>query len=130
MAAAYEAPDEGQAVPTILLVEDEVLIRMATADTLRAADFAVIEAASADEALAILNASVKVDVVMTDVRMPGSMDGLALANLLRAKRPELKLVVISGEHSAVPSQHAADLFFPKPCNMFVVIKKLTKLLEG
>jgi YesN/AraC family two-component response regulator len=129
MAAVFQAPDEGQQVPTILLVEDEVLIRMAMADALRAADFAVIEAAHADEALAILNASVAVDLVITDIRMPGSMDGLSLVSLLRERRPLLKLAIMSGEFAVSPEGSAADLFLTKPCNMSVVIEKVTELLE-
>jgi DNA-binding NtrC family response regulator len=128
-AAPAGDPSAGANVPTILLVEDEVLIRMATADALRSAGFTVIEAAHADEALSILHASVSVDLVMTDVRMPGSMDGLALSETLRASRPGLKLVIVSGELIAVPVRSVADLFFSKPVNLAVVIEKITKLLE-
>jgi YesN/AraC family two-component response regulator len=66
---------------------------------------------------------------MTDVRMPGSMDGLALSEMLRRSRPELKLVIISGELTAIPVRSVADLFFSKPVNLTVVIEKITKLLE-
>jgi DNA-binding NtrC family response regulator len=128
-AAPVGDPSAGANVPTILLVEDEVLIRMATADALRGAGFTVIEAAHADEALSILNASVSVDLVMTDVRMPGSMDGLALSDMLRTTRPELKLVIISGELTAPSARNMADLFFSKPVNLTVVIERVTKLLE-
>lgn len=128
-AAPAGDPSAGANVPTVLLVEDEVLIRMATADALRGAGFTVIEAANADEALSILNAAVSVDLVMTDVRMPGSIDGLVLAEKLRASRPELKLVIVSGEFKAIPARDVADLFFSKPVNLTVVIDKVTKLLE-
>jgi DNA-binding NtrC family response regulator len=99
------------------------------ADALRGAGFTVLEAAHADEALSILNASVEVDLVMTDMRMPGSVDGLGLAQMLRKSRPGLKLVIVSGEVSTGEARAAADLFFSKPCNMTVVIEKVTKLLE-
>lgn len=128
-AAPVGDPSAGANVPTILLVEDEVLIRMATADALRGAGFTVIEAAHAEEALSILNASVSVDLVMTDVRMPGPIDGLALSQMLRASRPQLKLVIVSGEQASASARSAADLFFPKPVNLAVVIERITKLLE-
>lgn len=128
-AASAGEPSPGGYVPTILLVEDEVLIRMSMADALRGAGFAVVEAANADEALSILNVSVGIDLVMTDIRMPGSIDGLGLAAKLRESRPELKLVIVSGEWSSAPARDAADLFFSKPCNMTVVIGQITKLLE-
>jgi DNA-binding NtrC family response regulator len=128
-AAPLSDPSAEANVPTILLVEDEVLIRMATADALRGAGFTVLEAAHADEALSILNASVQVGLVMTDVRMPGSTDGLGLARMLRKSRPDLKLVIVSGEACADAARAASDLFFFKPCNMTVVIERLSKLLE-
>jgi DNA-binding NtrC family response regulator len=128
-AAPVGDPSAGANVPTILLVEDEVLIRMATADALRGAGFTVIEAAHADEAISILSASVSVDLLMTDVRMPGSMDGFALSEMLRASRPDMKLVIMSGELAGTPARTVADLFFPKPVNLTVVIDKITKLLE-
>lgn len=128
-AASAGEPSPGGHVPTILLVEDEVLIRMAMADALRGAGFTVVEAAHADEALSILDAAVQVDLVMTDVRMPGSMDGLGLATRLRETRPALKLVIVSGEWSSLRARETADLFFSKPCNMTVVVEKISKLLE-
>ncbi len=128
-AASAGEPSLGSNVPTILLVEDEVLIRMAMADALRAEGFIVVEAAHADEALSILTASVPIDLVMTDVRMPGSIDGLGLAIKLRESRPELKIVIISGEWSSARARETADLFFSKPCNMTNVIQEVAKLLE-
>ena len=128
-AASAGEPSLGVCVPTILLVEDEVLIRMAMADALRGADFNVVEAAHADEALSILHAAVQIDLVMTDVRMPGTMDGLGLAMHLRETKPGLRLVIVSGEWSSTKARETADLFFSKPCNMTVVIEKISQLLE-
>ena len=72
----------------VLVVEDEVLIRMVIADYLRTCGYRVIEAASADEALVILqHTEFQVDVVFSDIEMPGSMDGFALSKWLRANRP-------------------------------------------
>ena len=79
----------------VLVVDDEVLIRMVFADSLRDAGFTVMEAANGDEALRLLNAQIHIDAMITDVRMPGEIDGLALATAARALRPELPIAISS-----------------------------------
>lgn len=81
---------------TVLVVEDEALIRMFAADSLMDNGFAVLEAANAAEALRILEEHDEVDVLFTDVNMPGPMDGLDLAGQVHDRRPELGLIVTSG----------------------------------
>jgi CheY-like chemotaxis protein len=81
---------------TILVVEDEVLIRIDLADYLRDCGYRVCEAANADEALAILQSGERVDLVLTDVQMPGSMDGFALARWVRDNHPGMKVLLTSG----------------------------------
>jgi CheY-like chemotaxis protein len=98
---------------TVLVVEDEALIRMLVVDELESLGLTVLEAASADEALPILLSDVPVQVLFTDVRMPGSMDGIELARRARAIRPHLKVIVASG-HSPNISLQEADAFFGKP----------------
>jgi CheY-like chemotaxis protein len=92
----------GAALQTILVVEDEVLIRTVIADYLRDCGYRVHEAVSADEAIAILQApEVSVDVVFSDVEMPGSMDGFGLARWIRANMPGMQVILTSGaERSA------------------------------
>ena len=80
----------------ILVVEDEILIRIAACDELRDAGFRVIEADSADEALAIINSGVEIDLVLTDVRMPGTMDGLALRARIQQSHPQMPVIITSG----------------------------------
>src|SRR5258706_15747591 len=80
----------------ILVVEDVVLIRTMVADELRDRGHAVVEAENADEAVTILQTQVPVGLVFTDVQLPGSMDGLSLAKLIRETHPELKVVIGSG----------------------------------
>lgn len=81
---------------TILVVEDEALIRMLAADSLEDQGYTVLEAADAAEALRILEAHDEVDVLFTDINMPGPMDGIALAGLMHDRRPDLGLIITSG----------------------------------
>ncbi len=83
-------------VETILLVEDEVLIRMDLSDFLRECGFQVIEAASAAEAIAVIEADADIDLVFSDVQMPGDVDGFGLATWIRRNRPELPVILTSG----------------------------------
>ncbi len=82
--------------PVVLIVEDEMLVRIGTSETVEAAGFEVVEAANADEAIAILAARDDVGLVFTDVNMPGSMDGLKLTRLVRDRWPPVKVVATSG----------------------------------
>lgn len=82
--------------PTILVVDDEVLVRLAVAEYLRDCAFRVIEAATAEEAITILSATVGIDVVFSDVRMPGDMDGFGLARWVLENRPRVQVLLTSG----------------------------------
>src|SRR3954463_3076741 len=82
--------------PVVLVVEDEFLLRMNAVDMIAAAGFEVIEAANADEAIAILVNRRDITVVFTDIQMPGSMDGLKLARAVRGRWPPIKIVATSG----------------------------------
>jgi len=81
---------------TVLVVEDEMLIRMLAADSLEDSGYRVLEAGDAAEALRILEEHDEVSVLFTDVNMPGPMDGIALAGLMHDRRPELGLIITSG----------------------------------
>ena len=103
----------GVALPaTILVVEDDVLVRSVVAAYLRERAFDVIEANSADEAIRLLRTDVVVDLVFSDVNMPGSMDGLGLAQWLHGERPALPIILTSGE--ARSAKEASDLGEPRP----------------
>ncbi len=80
----------------ILVVDDEVLIRMALVDFLDRHDLEVLEAGDADEAIALLDSHSDIEVMVTDVEMPGSMDGVRLAHHVRFRWPPIKILVISG----------------------------------
>jgi CheY-like chemotaxis protein len=114
----------------ILLVEDEVLIRAVVAEELLDAGFRVFQAANGDEALVILQSSIHLDLVLTDVRMPGSIDGLQLAARVRATWPQMKIIVMSGHLAAQPPGVPADLFLAKPYQIVPMIEKIKRLLSG
>ena len=80
----------------VLLVEDEALIRLVTAEMLRDEGFEVFEARDGDEARALLNDPDTFDVLFTDVRMPGTLDGIDLVLLVRRRHPTIPVLVVSG----------------------------------
>lgn len=82
--------------PAVLVVEDEGLLRLSAAEMIEDAGFKVIEAANADEAIRILENRSDIRVVVTDIHMPGSMDGLKLAHAVRNRWPPIKIIVTSG----------------------------------
>ncbi len=116
-------------VPTVLVVEDEILIRITLATVLRDEGFTVIEACNADEALVAL-ATASIDLLLTDVRMAGSMDGLDLAVRARSAMPHLKIVVVSGHLAAIETQGVADAFVPKPYLAESVVERVKAILSG
>ncbi len=115
---------------TILVVEDEVLILIMIADHLRGAGLNVIEARHAEEALGILDTPAAIDLVITDVRMPGRLDGLALAKCIKQQKAAIPVIVVSGDFGAPPSREIANAFFPKPYNLNDVLNRVKDLLKG
>jgi CheY-like chemotaxis protein len=93
-----------QSRPTILVVEDEMLVRVMLADALRDAGYEAVEAVDGDEAIRLLRGSDNIKVVVSDIRMPGSLDGIALARRVRSERPDIKIVLVSGDLTATTQQ--------------------------
>ena len=106
-------PEEQPGMARILLVEDDVLVRLLIADELRMAGLTVIEAASADEALVYLGAGGHADLVFTDIEMPGTMNGLEMARHLRAWTPALPVILTSGKFMS-QNIGGLGLFIAKP----------------
>jgi CheY-like chemotaxis protein len=90
------APDLDGKPARILIVEDEPLVRLTLAENLRDAGFSVVEAANAEEALVYIGAASPVDLVLSDVQMPGEMDGIALARQIKTLHPALPVILTSG----------------------------------
>jgi CheY-like chemotaxis protein len=114
--------------PVILVVEDETLIRMDIVEQIEAAGFEVLQATNADEAITILETDLRITIVFTDVDMPGSMDGIRLAQAVRGRWPPIKIIVTSG-HFKVRDEDLPEggMFFGKPYNPADVISSLRKL---
>jgi CheY-like chemotaxis protein len=115
----------------VLIVEDELLIRMNAVEMIEEAGFEVVEAARADEAVAILEARFDITVVFTDIQMPGSMDGLKLAAAVRDRWPPIKILATSGHVKLVPGDlPQGSRFLPKPYRPAEITKVLRELIAA
>lgn len=122
----------GQSKPigsnTILIVEDEAIVRLELIDLFEEEGYEVFAAANADEAIAILDRHGEVRVVLTDIEMPGTMDGLKLAHYVRKRFPPTLLLVASGHRSVPPDQmpeHSA--YFAKPFDPTAMLRKIDEM---
>ena len=118
--------DNSDALPVVLLVEDDGLLLMEAADTLSDAGFEVLEATHADKALKVLENRDDVGVLMTDVDMPqGSMDGFALARLVARRWPTIPVLVVSGMGTPGPNDLPDGArFIPKPYEPTTLVRTL------
>ena len=108
-------PVAEQRTPLVLVVEDDDLLRLTSSLELAANGFRTVEARTADEAVAILEEYGNIDAIFTDISMPGSMNGLALAHHVRSKQPETYVLITSGNMLSAeqPIPDRSD-FVPKP----------------
>src|SRR3981081_2360874 len=115
----------------VLIVGDELLLRMDAVDMIAGAGFEVVEAANADQAIELLEARRDITVVFTDIQMPGSMDGLKLARAGRGRWPPIKIVATSG-HLNVGQTDLPEggRFLPKPYSPVQVEGVLRELMGG
>jgi DNA-binding NtrC family response regulator len=102
---------------------------MMLADGLRETGYTVIEAASADEALAILQSGTKVHIVFTDINMPGSIDGIGLARIVCSKCPDIDVLMTSAHLGSTELDVRIKGFFPKPYDMQTVTAHIQSLFE-
>jgi CheY-like chemotaxis protein len=120
------APEVRRSPACVLVVEDEILIRVLIAEELRAEGFLVVEAATADEALSYFQAGFQVDLVLSDIELPGTLNGLELIRRLRAEAPDLLTVLTSGYS---PGFHEADAFLEKPYDVRQAVALVVTLLR-
>jgi two-component sensor histidine kinase/CheY-like chemotaxis protein len=116
-------------VPNVLIVEDEMMLRMRAVDIVEDAGFRPVEAVSADEALAILESRSDISLLFTDIQMPGSMDGLKLAHAVHDRWPAIKIILVSGQVNPSDAEKPADSrFFGKPLGVEKMISELQAMV--
>jgi two-component sensor histidine kinase/DNA-binding NarL/FixJ family response regulator len=123
------APGVAAALPNVLIVEDEMILRMRAVDIVEDAGFTAIEAVNADDALAILESRSDIELLFTDIQMPGSMDGLKLAYAVRERWPLIKIVLVSGQLTLTDADKPANSrFYGKPLDVQHMIAELQDMM--
>ncbi|CAN5141294.1 hypothetical protein BH09PSE2_BH09PSE2_25240 [soil metagenome] len=113
----------------VLVVEDELMLRMRAVDIVEDAGFTPLEAINADEAIRILETRDDVSVLFTDIQMPGSMDGLRLAHVVHARWPHIKIMLVSGQIAVTEADKPEDSkFFPKPLEIQQMVLELQEMV--
>ncbi len=118
---------ENKAV-TVLVVEDEAMMRTKLAEELQGAGYLVVEASDGTDAVEILTLRRDVKIVISDVRMPGPIDGVELCRRVRSDHPGIKVVLSSGEANAADST-AHDGFFLKPYRVARIISHIRSFTD-
>jgi two-component sensor histidine kinase/CheY-like chemotaxis protein len=117
------------ALPAVLIVEDELILRMRAVDIVEDAGFTPIEAVNADDALAILESRSDIELLFTDIQMPGSIDGLKLAHAVRERWPSIKIILVSGQLTLTDADKPADSrFYGKPLDVKHMIAELHDMM--
>ena len=118
-------------VPNVLIVEDEMMLRMRAVDIVEDAGFRPVEAVNADEAISILESRSDISLLFTDIQMPGSMDGLKLAHTVHDRWPAIKIILVSGRVKPSDAERPADSrFFGKPLGVEQMIAELQAMVGG
>ncbi len=116
-------------VPNVLVVEDEMILRMRAVDLVEDAGFCPIEAVNADEAMSILESRSDISLLFTDIQMPGGMDGLKLAHAVHERWPSIKIILVSGQVKPSDAERPADSrFFGKPLGVEQMITELQAMV--
>src|ERR1043165_9472324 len=122
------SPPAGGAT-NVLVVEDEMVLRMRAVDIVEDAGFTAVQAVNADEALSILESRSDISLLFTDIQMPGSMDGLKLAHAVHDRWPAIKIILVSGQVNPSEAERPADSrFFGKPLSVEQMITELQAMV--
>lgn len=116
----------------ILLVEDEILIRLILEETLEEAGFEVVSADSADAGATISETVDGFDLLVTDIQTPGGRDGIQLAREMRGRDPELPVLFTTGRPSAMSRYGRLgdrEVLLPKPYGPAELLRAVSKLLD-
>jgi two-component sensor histidine kinase len=126
---ASMASDSADLRPNVLVVEDEMVLRMRALDIVHDAGFNPVEAVNADQALSILEARSDISLLFTDIQMPGSIDGLKLAHAVHKRWPAIKIILVSGQVKLTDAEKPADSrFFGKPLEVKQMIAELQEMV--
>src|SRR2546430_16662907 len=113
----------------VLVVEDEMVLRMRAVDIVEDAGFTAVQAVNADEALSILESRSDISLLFSDIQMPGSMDGLKLAHAVHDRWPSIKIILVSGQVKGYDIDKPADSrFFGKPLVVKQMIAELQEMI--
>jgi CheY-like chemotaxis protein len=116
-------------VPNVLVVEDEMILRMRAVDIVEDAGFNPVEAVNADQAISILESRSDIALLFTDIQMPGSMDGLKLAHAVHDRWPSIKIILVSGQVKPSDAERPTDSrFFGKPLGVDQMIAELQDMV--
>jgi two-component sensor histidine kinase/DNA-binding NarL/FixJ family response regulator len=115
----------------VLVVEDEMVLRMRAVDIVEDAGFTAVEAVNADEAIAILESRSDISLLFSDIQMPGTMDGLKLAHAVHDRWPAIKIILVSGQVKPTDDEKPEDSrFFGKPIEVEQMIAELQDMVGG
>jgi two-component sensor histidine kinase/ActR/RegA family two-component response regulator len=115
--------------PTVLIVEDEMVLRMRAVDIVEDAGFNSVEAVNADEALSILESRSDISLLFTDIQMPGSLDGLKLAHAVHKRWPAIKIILVSGQVNLSDAEKPTDSrFFGKPLETEQMVAEIKEMV--
>jgi CheY-like chemotaxis protein len=121
--------DHSTVPAVVLVVEDEMLLRMRAVDMVEDAGYTPVEAVDADEAVKILESRSDIALIFTDIQMPGSMDGLGLAQAVHERWPPIKIIVVSGALKRQDIDTPANSrFFGKPLEAREMIAEMQKMI--
>jgi len=113
----------------VLVVEDEMMLRMRAVDMVEDAGFTAVEAINADDALAILESRSDIELLFTDIQMPGSIDGLKLAFAVHERWPQIKIILVSGQLKLTDRDRPPDSrFFGKPLGVAQMIGEMQEMM--
>ena len=127
----YMMPLDHSLLPlVVLVVEDEMMLRMRVVDMVEDAGYIPVEAVDADEAMAILLSRSDIALMLTDVQMPGSMNGLQLAHAVHERWPPIRIILASGQLKLSGGEIPQNSrFFAKPLQSGEIIAEMRKMLD-
>src|ERR1700686_5027347 len=116
-------------VANVLVVEDEMVLRMRAVDIVEDAGFCPVEAVNADQAISILESRSDISLLFTDIQMPGSMNGLKLAHAVHKRWPAIKIILVSGQVTPTEAEKPVNSrFFGKPLEVKKMIAEMQEMI--